>query len=122
MAGMFSTSGANAVLNGTAIPGTLYVKLFTGNPGASAASNAAGNTARQSFTRSTSTTGTNSNAAALTWVNVSTSETYSHFAAFDDPTAGNPWIIGTVTASAVTSGDTFEIATGDLDLTLTIWS
>jgi hypothetical protein len=122
MAGMFTTFGANSILNGTALPATLHVKLHTGNPGASAASNAAGNTTRQSFTRSTSTTGTNSNAAALTWTSVSTSETYTHFSAWDNASAGDPWIVGTVTASAVTSGDTFEIATGDLDLTLTVWS
>jgi len=122
MAGMFTTFGANAVLNGTAVPGTLHVKLHTGNPGASAASNAATETTRKSFTRSTSTTGTNSNAAALTWTNVAANETYSHFSAWDNATTGDPWIVGTVTASAVTAGDTFEIAIGDLDLTLTVWS
>jgi hypothetical protein len=122
MPGMFTTHGSNAVLNGTAIPATLWVKLHTGNPGASAASNAAGETTRKSFTRSTSTTGTNSNAAAITWTNVSNSETYSHFSAWSGESTGDPWIVGTVTASAVTAGDTFEIAIGDLDLTLTIWS
>lgn len=119
---LFTTYGSNAVLNGTAIPATLYVKLHTGNPGADATANAATETTRKAFTRSTATTGTNSNAAALTWTGIAGSQDATHFSAWDAASAGNPWIVGTVTANAYTAGDTFEIAAGDLDLTLDIWS
>lgn len=119
---LFSTYGANAVLNGTAMPATLYVKLHTGNPGAAGTANAATETTRKSFTRSTATTGTNSNSAALTWTSIAGSEDATHFTAWDASSAGNCWIVGTVTANAYAAGDTFEIPAGDLDLTLDIWS
>jgi hypothetical protein len=35
---MFATYGANAVLDGTAIPATLYFKLHVGNPSAAGTS------------------------------------------------------------------------------------
>lgn len=117
-----STYGANAVLDGTALPATLYAKLHTGNPGAAGTSNAAGETTRKSFTRGAASSGATSNAGALTWTNVSTSEDYSHVSLWDASSGGNCWMVGTLTANAVTAGDTFEIAAGDLDLAMTIWS
>lgn len=119
---LFSTYGSNAVLNGTAIPATLYVKLHTGNPGAAGTTAAATETTRKSFTRSTSTAGTNSNAADLAWTAVAGTEDYTHFTAWDASTSGNCWIVGTVTANPVTAGDSFTIPAGDLDLSLDIWS
>lgn len=117
-----STYGANSVLGGTALPATLYAKLHVGNPGAAGTSNPAGETTRKSFTRGAASGGATSNAAALTWTAVSTSEDYSHITIWDASTAGNCWFVGTLAANAVTAGDTFEIATGDLDLAMTIWS
>ena len=119
---LFSTYGANAVLNGTAIPATLYFKPHTGNPGAAGTSNAAGETTRKSFTRSTSTTGTNSNAADIDYTSVSTAEDWTHFTAWDASSGGNCWMVGTVTMNALSVGDNVKIAAGDLDLTLDIWS
>lgn len=119
---LFSTYGANAVLNGTAIPATLYVKLHTGNPGAAGTANAATETTRKSFTRSTSTTGTNSNAADIQWTSIAGSEDATHFTAWDASSAGNCWIVGTITANAYTAGDTYVIAAGGLNLSLDIWS
>lgn len=122
MPGMFTTYGANAVLNGTALPTTLWAKLHVGNPGSAGTASPATETTRKSFTRTTSTTGTCSNVAALTWTNVAGSEDYTHLVAYDASSGGNAWLVATVTANPVTGGDTFEIAAGDLDLTLTLWS
>ena len=47
----WSTYGANAILDGTAMPATLYAKLHIGNPGAAGTSNPAAETSRKSFTR-----------------------------------------------------------------------
>ena len=55
---------------------------------------------------------------AQTWVNVAGSEDYTHFSLWDNSTAGNCLFTGTITANAVTAGDTFTIASGDIDLTL----
>lgn len=119
---LFSTYGANAVLNGTAVPATLYVKLHVGNPGADGTANPATETTRKAFTRSTSTTGTNSNDAAVTWPGIAGTEDATHFTAWDAATLGNCWLVGTVTANPYTAGDTLEIPAGDLDLTLDIWA
>lgn len=117
-----STYGANAILDGTALPATLYAKLHIGNPGAAGTSNPAGETTRKSFTTGAAAAGATSNEAAMTWSSVSTTEDYSHITIWDAATDGNCWFVGALTASAVTAGDTFEIPTGDLDLSFTIWS
>ena len=74
MAGWLSTYGANAVLDGTAIPATLYGKLHIGNPTAAGTSNAATETTRKSFTRATSSGGATSNAADMTWTSIAGSQ------------------------------------------------
>lgn len=113
-----STYGANAVLNGTAMPATLYLKLHVSLPGATGSSGAATETTRKSFTRTTSTAAANSNVADLTWTSVAGSEDYTYATAWDASTSGNCWLTDIpVTANAVTAGDTFVIAAGDLDLT-----
>ncbi len=86
-----STYGANAVLDGTAMPATLYAKLHIGNPGAAGTANPAGETTRKAFTRAAASGGATSNVAALTWTAVSTSEDYSHITIWDASSAGNCW-------------------------------
>lgn len=113
-----STYGANAVLNGTAIPATLYLKLHVSAPGAAGTSGAATETTRKSFTRTTSTAAANSNVADMTWTSVAGTEDFTYATAWDASTAGNCWFTDIpVTANAVTTGDTFTIAAGDLDFT-----
>lgn len=124
----YTTYGANAVLNGTAIPATLYLKAHIGNPGADAANNAAAHTTRQSFTRTTSTVGANSNAADIEFTALAANETWSHWSAWDAASGGNPWFVGTVKQSgvasplAVTAGGTARVVAGDLDFTAAIWA
>ncbi len=97
-------------------PAAIYMKLHTGDPGSAGATSAAGNTSRQSCSwgaaSTTSSVTSIANDVALTWTSVSTSETYTHFSLWDASTAGNFLGTGTVTANAVTSGDTFTIAIG----------
>lgn len=98
----------------------VYVKLHTGDPGEDGTANAATEADRTQATfGSASSGGTISNTAAITWTNVAASETYSHVSLWDASTAGNCLWVGALTASkAVNSGDTFEIAIGDLDVSL----
>lgn len=101
-------------------PAAFYVKLHTGDPGASGASNAAGETTRQAVTFSAAASGAITNSAAVTWTNVSTTETVSHVSFWDAAAAGT--FLGSDalnTSRSLTAGDTFEIAIGDLDLSIT---
>jgi hypothetical protein len=101
-------------------PAAFYVKLHIGDPGAAGASNVAGETTRQAVTFSASSGGAITNSAAVTWTNVSTSETLSHVSFWDAAAAGNFLGSDALNVSrAVTAGDTFEIAIGDLDLSIT---
>lgn len=117
---------ANAILDALARsvawtdPVAVYIKLHVGDPGASAASNAATNTTRQQATFGAgAASGAISNTVAVTWTNVSGSEDYTHYSAWDAAAAGNFLFSGLVTANAVTAGDTFTIPIGDIDLTIT---
>ena len=98
----------------------LYVKLHTGDPGAAGASNAATETTRKAVTfGSAASAGSISNTVAIQWTNIAGSQDASHFSVWDDVSAGTFKGSGTITASAYTAGDTFEIAIGALTLSLT---
>lgn len=96
---------------------TAYVKLHIGDPGEDGTTNAAAETTRKSVSWSAASSGTMSSSATLSWTNVSTTETYSHWSLWDASTAGNCLWYGALSSSAsVTAGDTFEITS--LSLTL----
>lgn len=97
-----------------------WVKLHIGDPGSAGTANAAAETTRKQATFSAASAGAITTSGALTWTSVSTTETYSHVSFWDASTAGT--FLGSDAldvARAVTAGDTFTIAAGDLDLTIT---
>lgn len=101
-------------------PAGFFVKLHTGDPGASGASNAATETTRQSASMAAAASGAITNDAAVTWTAVAATETYSHVSFWSASSAGT--FLGSddlAVARAVTAGDTFTIAIGDLDLSFT---
>lgn len=100
-------------------PVAFWMKLHIGDPGSAGTGNPAGNTTRQQVSFGAAAGGAIANDAAVTWTNVSTSEDYTHFSGHDASTGGAFIGSGTVTANAVTAGDTFTIPIGDVDLTLT---
>lgn len=101
-------------------PAAFYVKLHTGDPGSAGTANAAGETTRKQATFSAASAGAITTSADLTWTNVSTTETISHVSFWDAVSAGNFLGSDSLAASkSLTAGDTFTIATGDLDLNLT---
>ena len=123
MAGWLSTAGANALLDGTALPATLYVKLHTGNPGNAGANNAAGTTTRIAFTRDAAASGATQNVSDIVWSTLSANETISHISLWSASSGGTCWGILALTASkTVTTADTLTITDSDLDLAFTIWS
>lgn len=98
-----------------------YAKLHIGDPGAAGTLNAAANTTRQLVTfGSAAATGAISNTAAVEWTSVPNTEVYSHLSFWTASTAGTFLGSDDLSATAsVTVGDTFRLAIGDLDLTVT---
>jgi hypothetical protein len=114
----------NYVFNNTAPTAiaTVYAKLHLTDPGEDCTSGAAANTTRQAVSFGAAAAGPPaivSNDAPISWTSVSNSETYGWISLWDNSTAGNALWSGQLTVpKAVNAGDTFTIATGDLDVTL----
>lgn len=111
-----ATSILSALLKATnwTAPTNVYVKLHTGDPGASGANAAAaGSTTRVIITHGTVSAGSVPiSGTAPSWTNGGTSETLSHLSYWDASTAGNFLGSAALTASkAWASGDTFTLST-----------
>jgi hypothetical protein len=99
------------------MPTTVYVKLHTADAGEDGTTAAATNATRTSAAWATAATGAIATSATITWTNVSTTETYSHWSLWDASTAGNCLWTGALSSSAaVTAGDTFQITSLTLSL------
>jgi hypothetical protein len=120
--GLGTTTLANNWLNmlrGVAYtaPTATYVKLHTGDPGATAAANASAVTTRSQLTLAAASGG----AVALTgtqpsW-SMTTSETISYISVWDATTAGNfLWSAQLAVAKTVANGDTLTLTTCGLSL------
>lgn len=110
------------ILNGTTYTGPaggLYIQLHTGAPGSAGTSNVATNNTRQSCGTFSGSNGAWSNASAINWTSVSTTETYSHMSLWTASTSGTFVGSGAVTGGAVTSGNNFQIPASDLTVTMT---
>ena len=94
-----------------------YIKLHLGDPGEDGTANPAVEATRKAVTFSAASAGSMASSATVTWTNVSTTETYSHWSLWDASTVGNCLWSGAFSSSAaVTAGDTFQITS----LTLTL--
>lgn len=124
----FKDTVANSLLNGVLRngsytgPTTIYIQLHTAAPGAAGTTAVAGNNTRKAVAWNVASGGSTANTSDIVWTSVSTSETYTNFTLWDASTAGNLQGDGTLTANAVTSGDTFTIASGTLTATLNVLS
>ncbi len=102
-------------------PVAFFVKLHIGDPGVAGTANVAGETTRKAVTFSAAAAGAITNSAALTWTSVSTTETYSFVSFWDTVGPAGGTFLGSDnlnTTRAVTAGDNFEIAIGDVDFSL----
>ena len=116
-----SNYAENALLDavgGTAFSvANAYLQLHTGDGGEDGTANVAGESTRQAVSFNSASGGSMSASAAVSWTNVSTSETLTHWTLWDASTAGNCiWTGAFNTSSTVAAGDTFTITT----LTLTL--
>lgn len=101
-------------------PANFFVKLHTGDPGASGTANAAGETDRVEAIFSAASGGAITNSSAVTWTAVSNTETYTHVSFWSASSAGT--FLGSddlAAAKSVDAGDDFTIPAGDLDLNIT---
>ena len=120
-----SSAFANAVLdclcNATNItaPAGFYLKLHTGDPGASGTANAATETTRKSCSMAAASGGTITNDADVVWTAVAATETYAAVSFWDASSGGTFYGSKNLeVAAAVTAGISFTIRTGDVDLSL----
>lgn len=99
-----------------------WMKLHIGAPGAAGTTSPAAETTPKQITWAAAASGATTSTAGLSWTNVAGSEDYTHFTTWTASTAGTFGISGTVTANPVVAGDTFSIAAGDVDVSLTLAS
>jgi hypothetical protein len=111
------------MISGTAFsggaPAGSYIKLHTGDPGATAATAASANTTRVAATWSAASAGSKSMSNTPSWASwASGSETISHISEWDASTAG-AFIFSAVltTAKSITNGDTLTLASLVFSLT-----
>lgn len=121
MATSWGSTAANAALDGQ-LAIYSWVKLHIGSPGAAGTSNPAVETTRKQATWAAAAAGASSNTNLLQWTAVAASEDYTHFSVWTLAAAGVFGFSGLITANAVTAGDTFQVAIGDLDVLLTLAS
>lgn len=120
MAANLTDFGENALMDGTAHPATLWVKLHAGDPGETGTANPATHTTRASFTRTPASGGAAANVADIAFASLAATQSITHISLWDAASGGNAWWHGPL-ASPVTgnAGQTLTIPAGDLDLTIT---
>jgi len=107
----------NNLRNTSGAVAAVWVKLHISDPGETATSGAATEATRKSISFSAASGGEMASSGTVTWTNVSTTETYSHFSLWDAESSGNAlWKGALSSTAAVTAGDTFNITS----LTLTL--
>lgn len=113
------------ILNGTSFAGysATYVQLHTGAPGSAGTANVAGESTRVAAGAfAAPSAGSTTNSSSITWTSVTTSETYSHVSLWSALTSGTFIASGTITASAVTAGDNFQIPATDMTVSIPVAS
>jgi hypothetical protein len=125
MAGLASATAdaiLNALLNSVtwSEPAAVWIKLHTGDPGTAGTNNAATETTRKQAFFTTPSFGYSETSADLDWVNVSTTETYTHWSAWSASSGGTFLFSDQFdTPIAMTAGGDFSVLTGDIWFELT---
>ena len=121
MAEGLSTTAANALLSALAATYT-WAQLHVGAPGVNGTANVAVETDRIQVTWGSPLGGVMSNTNVLTWLGVAGTEDYTNVTLWTAVTLGTFGMSGSITANAVTTGDTFMIPVGELDAAFPIAS
>lgn len=122
LAAATANSLLDALVNQTnyTAPTAIWIKLHVGDPGSAGTANAATETTRKDVTAvfASASGGAVTSNVAVTWTSVAGSEDYTHYSVWTASTGGTFLWSGTITANAVTAGDTFTLASGDIDMSL----
>jgi len=103
--------GVNPTVSGT------YIQLHTGDPTEDGTGSVAGESTRQSASWSAASGDSIATSGTVTWVDVSTSETLSHWSLWDAVSGGNCLWYGSLSGTAsVAAGDTFQVTNLTLSL------
>ncbi len=105
-------------------PTAIWIKLHVGDPGSAGTANAATETTRKDVTAvfAAASGGTVTSNVAVTWTAVAGTEDYTHYTIWTASTAGTFLWSGTITANSVTAGDTFTLASSDIDGSISVAS
>jgi hypothetical protein len=117
-----ATPGANALLDGTPIPATLYLQLHTGNPGTNGTANVADVSTREAFSRTAASGGVATNSTEIQWLDVPSTEDITHITIWGAATDGICWFIDNIADESIFAGDTVTIVIGALSITFPVWS
>ncbi|MFI0236330.1 hypothetical protein [Streptomyces sp. NPDC016845] len=117
MAEGFSTAAANSVLDAqvTAYP---WFKLHVGAPGPNGTASPATETTRKNPAFAAASGASKATSADAAWTGVAGTEDYTHWSQWSAASGGSFGGSGTVTANAMTTGDSFTIPAGSLVLTV----
>lgn len=122
LASATSNSLLDALMNQTnyTAPTAIWMKLHTAAPGAAGTTAAATETTRKDLTAvfPAASAGAIASNVAVSWTSVAGTETYTHFSVWTASSAGTFLWSGTITANAVTAGDTFTLASGAITASL----
>ena len=113
-----TTAGANTALDAVAAA-YRWIKPHVGDPGAAGAANAAVETTRKQVTWGAATGAGVASSGALQWTAVAGTEDWTHFSAWSASSGGTCGFTGTVTAVAMTAGQTVDVAAGGVTASLT---
>ena len=102
-------------------PAAFWLKLHTGDPGASGANNAATETTRKQATFSVPASGSMTTSADISWTSYPAAETVSHVSFWDASTSGTFLGDAALTSSQTLAiGNTLTIVAGQLTLSMNI--
>ena len=121
MAEGFGVAGANTALDAL-VAAYPWIKHHTAAPGSAGTANAATETTRKQVTWAAASGGAVSSSAQVQWTNVAGSEDYTHASFWTASSAGTFGFSGVTTGNPVTAGDTYTVASGDIDVSVTLAS
>jgi len=122
-----ATPGADAFLNGTSLPATLYMQLHTGDPGASGLANVATLSTRISVTPFTAAAAGAAgyrkidNSAGSGSIPGTAGETISHVSYWSAAVAGTCWFIDDCGDVVLVAGQGISLAIGAVLISVPVW-
>lgn len=122
MSGYLSVYGANAILDGTAMPTTFYGKGHLTNPGNAGTAGAAAETRRLIIPRSAAVAGVSTNPNPYVLTGAAANEDWAYLTLWSAASLGNCWwIVPLVTPISILVGGNIELLALDLILSFPRW-